>query len=269
MKTTLSIIAAGFFAVALCGSASAATTTGIASGLLSANPDSWFFNFTQKNNHHIASGASANNDFDVLAGNGGLNYSDPVRQGTSSLPAPTGVSLNVLGFSDFSFDAQTGTISGTEEKIRHDFSGNTHNGIGVMSEGSNSLEQVNTNNDEFLRLSFSQAITLSGLDFSNGGHSTCGSNKNCGTFEIFALTGGVFSLAGSGNLATNDFVTFAGIVSDTFVIRAASNAGATGEQGWYLSAVAGDVAAVPLPASILFMLAGLAGLGMVRMRRSA
>lgn len=270
MNKLLSYIAIAAISLSVGGTASAATTNGIANGLLTANPDSWFFNFTKKNNHHIATGGSANSDFTVNAGSGGLNYSDPVRQGSSSLPNPTGITLNVLGFSGFSFDAQAGTISGTEEQIRHDFAGSSdHNGIGVMSEGSNSLEQVNTNNDEFLRLSFSQAITLSGLDFSNGGHSTCGSNKNCGTFEIFALTGGAFVLAGSGDLSTADFVSFSGISSDTFVIRAANDAGSTGEQGWYLSAIGGDVAAVPLPASILFMIAGLAGLGALKMRRTA
>jgi|GEM_PF-3018082 len=282
MRNKLLGLAVGGMALLFCGTANAVPTT---LGLdFLGEPDvanAWFFNFTRKNNHHIASDdngtQSTNTDFDAFVGEGGLDYISPI--GGDPL-----IGLTVRGFTGLNIvgagaGTVSGNISGIEERVRHDFGG-TNNGIGVMStieNGNTSVEQVNSATgqgayDEFLLLDFSETVNLLGLDFTNGNHSlNCGASS-CGLVDIYALNGAgtAFTLVTSGDLSVDDYLTFgAGFSSQQFILAAAGPAGSGGEQGWYLEGIAGNVSAVPLPASILFLLAGLTGLGMTRARRKA
>jgi len=267
MKKILITVAAGAVALALCGTANAATTTGINSNLLTATNGAWYFNWANKSsaNHHQPDGIPRiNNDYTTAKG-GSLVYDGAVRQDNTIV----NVGVTVTGFSGF--DANNLFASGTEEVIRQDYAGSTNqNGIGVMTEGTNSEEQVNVAEGEYLRLQFTTSISLLGLDFANGAHSACATGVACGGFEVFTLNNGVATSVASG-VIENDFVEFVGdgITGNDFLFRALGPTSGSGEQGWYLSALAGDVAAVPLPASILFMIAGLAGIGALRLRRTA
>lgn len=296
MKKRLFSAAVGALALAVCGSASAANLNGINSGLKAGLPGAWFFNFTDANNHHQAldgfggsllqntSGTTATGkDVKVTPGNS-LFYENPVVNGAGT----SNVGLQISGFKGFDFNAGTGAITSTfatnsKDRTVHDFwSGRPQNGIGIMSqpeEDTNNdgkpdsdLEQVNHAAREYLVLEFNETVNLLGLDFANGDHRECGSGRACGGVNIYTGTGGIFTLVHtiSANMpdATN-LSAIAGLVADTFVLEAIGPTVGDGEEGWYLSAVAGDVSAVPLPASILFMLAGLAGLGALRMRRTA
>lgn len=296
MKKSLLGAAVGALALAVCGSAGAANLDSINTGLKNGLPNAWFFNFTDRSDHHQAldgfggsllqntsGNTSKGKDVKVTPGNS-LFYENPIVNGAGT----SDVGVQITGFKGFSFDSNSGVISNTlavndRDRTVHDFvGGSDNNGIGFMSQPEedknnngfpdSNLEQVNHAAGEYLLLEFNEVVNLLGLDFANGDHGNCGSGRACGGVNIYTGNGGIFTLAHTiaANMpdATN-LSAIAGLVADTFVLEAIGPTTGSGEEGWYLSSIAGDVNAVPLPASILFMLAGLAGLGALRMRRAA
>ncbi|NKB59662.1 MAG: PEP-CTERM sorting domain-containing protein [Alphaproteobacteria bacterium] len=252
-------------------SAHAVSTADLNAGLLADTAGSWYFNFTAREptDHHVPDGfvAATATDY-TTADPGSLEYSGPVRADTTVVG---GIELTITGFSS----ATLVVGAGTQSQIRHDYSGGSvNNGIGVMSTSGSSVEQVRFEEDEFLRLEFSDIIELAGFDFASGNHANCSASTRCGGFELYSFDGvTATSLTGATfhtHLDSASYVAFDTPFSgDDFLIRATETGNDNDhELGWYLSGVAGD-RRVPEPGIIALFGVGLLGIGVMRRRRKA
>lgn len=242
--------------------------------------DSWFYNFNgvrypgddpsdlYGNRHLPTNGPTPNGGYDVLSsGSNEFVYGEALKANGDTT---NGLSLTVSGGVDF------GTSISTGSRIIEDIwnsSSRKHHGIGVYPDGdSSSEEQVNADVDfnQFLILDFNQSVNLAGFDFAGGDHYGCdSSSNNCGGWELYDFSTGVLgAVLASGSLVSQDFDVFAPITGKTFALRSVMGQG-SGESGWYLSGVAGDISAVPVPLPFAMFFAALAWLGLAGRGRTS
>lgn len=289
-------VAATAFCVSVSASNAASVTDADSFGGLNSsfvtNPaleGSWFYNFNGRisngytDRHLPISGENLVFESDKDIKGNRFDYGEAVRRDGSSA---AGLGLSVVGGVDYT----DGTIT-TGNRIIEDVwnsSSRKHHGIGLYydTESANE-EQVNAGStfNQFLVLDFNQEVSLSGFDFAGGNHYACGRSDNqCGGWELYSLStdvdlavalaaafGGAADRDGSfdaDNSTDDDFAVFDALNGSLFAIRAAllEPPVGQGEMGWYLSGVAGATA-VPVPAALPLMLAGLAALGMAARRR--
>jgi len=269
------VVAAGV--VLLANAASAATVGGLNTAFVNdlGLAGNWFYNFNgDKNfsggsykNRHFPNGSSPTSG-DIRGSS--FTFGEAVRADNS---LATGTGLTITG-GVLMTDSQTNSTSIlTGVNIVEDiWGGRNHHGIGVEHDDSSSEEQVNSGVgfNQFLSLDFNQAVNLAGFDFAGGNHYGCNSSSNtCGGWELYAFDGVAFgALLGSGDLSSDDFVIFdTAFVGEQFALVATFAAGA-GESGWYLSGIAGDLSAVPVPAALPLLFTALGGMFLIRRRRS-
>ncbi|RVU35938.1 hypothetical protein EOI86_11840 [Hwanghaeella grinnelliae] len=269
------VVAAGVALFA--NAAGAATIGGLNSGFVNdpGVAGSWFYNFNgDKNfsggsyqNRHFPNGSSPTSG-DIRGTS--FTFGEAIRADNS---AAVGTGLTVTG-GVLLTDQQTNSTSLlTGVDIVEDiWGGRHHHGIGVEHDDSSTEEQVNSGVgfNQFLSLSFNQTVSLAGFDFAGGDHHGCDSSGNtCGGWELYAFDGVAFgALLGSGDLASDDFVVFdTAFVGEQFALVATVSEG-EGESGWYLSGIAGDISAVPVPAALPLLFGAFGGLFLIRRRRS-
>lgn len=132
-----------------------------------------------------------------------------------------------------------------------------NSGLGALSENDNINDQ--TQPGEWLALTFNTAVRLSGIEFNAGNDTNCstpGSEGPCGFFDLFIDN--VFF----GNLLATDLVT--GPFFGTAFRFVPTTAGA----GFAIARLIAEGApAIPLPASLPLLLAGVAGLAFAAGRK--
>ncbi len=286
MRKSLVSIVTGALLLGFTGTANATAVSldGLNTGFTghSSLSDSWFYNFNgvrspsdntsdrYGNRHLPTNGPTPNGGHDVHSSgpNHELVFGEALR---ANGDFATGVGLTVRGAVDFG-SSITSPVRIIED-IWND-SSRLHHGIGVYEhDDSTQEEQVNADVDfnQFLILDFNQSVNLAGFDFAGGDHHACNSSSNnCGGWELYDFSLGVLgAVLASGSLDTKDFEVFTPVTGQTFALRSVMGQG-TGESGWYLSGVAGDVAAVPVPLPIAMFMVALAWLGLTgRKGRSA
>ncbi|MEJ6395105.1 VPLPA-CTERM sorting domain-containing protein [Gymnodinialimonas sp. 2305UL16-5] len=189
-------------------------------------------------------------DFD-LRNPGGDVISD---NSTRVIAMSGGVTLTITG------QAFSGGINGTG------WTGNPtawSNGVGLSSyHGDN--HRVDGYYDEYLALSFSEAVDLTSLTFAYANRSD-NWRVLSGTFADFTFEDSGWLPSGNG---WGSSVATVGVDSDAigqfFLVGTTGN-----HSAWKLQGLSVDLAPVPLPASALLLLAGVGGLAALRRRQTA
>lgn len=134
--------------------------------------------------------------------------------------------------------------------------GEWDNGIGIKRFGTSDSHAVDGyHSNEFLKLSFSEHVSLAKLAFSYFG-------KN-DKFRLYSWTGSGWDFEGNGYSAVTHLAS--GVYTGSMFLL-----GATGDHDdWKFKGVKVDVSPVPLPAAGWMLLAGLGGLAAMKRRKKS
>lgn len=190
---------------------------------------------------------------DTPSSTGGTNFGEPIGTPTAPLVfSESGITLTVRGFTGSPIGSRT-----EQDTILDD--GPAEGGLGVISEGSSSLEQVNTGAGESIDLIFSETVFLSDFNFNSGAHNDCpdtgGSEGGCGDVDLFVdgVNAGTFAALDSAPST---------IAGNTFTLFASGN-----DTAFYVGGLKATVTSVPAPATIGLLGMALAGLAAAVGRR--
>ena len=141
-------------------------------------------------------------------------------------------------------------------------SNNKPAGLGVCADINAGLQCTPSSDDnitsgEAVKLAFSEEVDLSGLTFRDADHNDITTSSNTLLIDIFDGNGPM-----SFAFAVASATTFTGLTMIEFGF------GGTSADQFYLNGVA-TVNEVPLPAPVLLLMAGLAGLGVVSRKKRA
>lgn len=160
-----------------------------------------------------------------------------------------------------SFNAQ-GLANGVASVLIQDIAG-INQGLGVLSEGGNTQDQINADTNESVLFSFFTEVVLTDIELNNGTAQDCptvGSEGGCGVFDLLIDAGLPSSQLLTGIVAIDSIA--GGFVGTTFEFIAQ-----TAGNGFSIEAITANVTEAPIIGALPLLLSGIAGLGLASRRR--
>lgn len=160
-----------------------------------------------------------------------------------------------------SFNA-TGRADGIASVLIQDIFG-VNQGLGVLSEGGNTQDQINADTNESVLFSFINEVVVSNIELNNGTAQDCpaiGSEGGCGAFDLLIDAELPTEQLLTGIVAID--VIAGGFVGTTFefIARTAGN-------GFSIESITVNVTEAPIVGALPLLLSGIAGLGFASRRR--
>ena len=155
-----------------------------------------------------------------------------------------------------------GLANGAASLLIQDING-VNQGLGVLSEGGISMDQINADTGESVLFTFFQQVVLSNIELNNGTADDCptvGAEGGCGIFDILIDANLPTEQLLSGIVAID--VVPGGYVGTTFEFIAR-----TAGDGFSIESISANLVETPIPGAIPLLLSGIAGLGFASRRR--
>jgi len=162
-----------------------------------------------------------------------------------------GIAVNAKGLAD-----------GIASVLIQDING-PNQGLGVLSEGGISQDQINADTGESVLFTFIQEVVISNIELNNGTSDDCptvGAEGGCGVFDLLIDANLPTEQLLAGIVAI-DVIT-GGFVGTTFefIARTAGN-------GFSIESITVNITETPIPGALPLLFSGLAGLGFASRRR--